>query len=128
MLRCQTQRTLLTSWLMTERKRFLVTSLRYYSHVTFFHFVLKSILYQLQPYPLIEVSSPYLALDEIYHLIYAPIPRSVTLRTSAVDSGHQAKHRILTRAHALFQEAYARAADSTMPAGYIPKPKLQFPA
>ena len=45
-----------------------------------------------------------------------------------LDSGHQAKHRILTRAHALFQEAYARAADSTMPAGYIPKPKLQFPA
>lgn len=76
----------------------------------------------------LSVSSPYLALDEIYHLIYAPIPRSVTLRTSAVDSGHQAKHRILTRAHALFQEAYARAADSTMPAGYIPKPKLRFPA
>ena len=76
----------------------------------------------------LSVSSPYLALDEIYHLLYAPIPRSVTLRTSAVDSGHQAKHRILTRAHALFQEAYARAADSTMPAGYIPKPELQFPA
>lgn len=76
----------------------------------------------------LSVSSLYLALDEIYHLIYAPIPRSVTLRTSAVDSGPRAKHRILTRAHALFQEAYARTADSTMPAGYIPKPKLQFPA
>ena len=47
---------------------------------------------------------------------------------SAVDSGHQARRRILTRAHALFQEAYARAADSTMPAGYNPKPKLQFQA
>ena len=76
----------------------------------------------------LSVSGPYLALDEIYHLIYAPIPRSVTLRTSAVDSGHQARRRILTRAHALFQEAYARAADSTMPAGYNPKPKLQFQA
>ena len=70
----------------------------------------------------LSVSSLYLALDEIYHLIYAPIPRSVTLRTSAVDGGHQAKHRILTQAHALFQEAYARTADRYA-AGYIPKPK-----
>ena len=30
----------------------------------------------------------------------APIPRSMTLRASTVDSGHRAKCRILTRAHA----------------------------
>ena len=77
---------------------------------------------------LLLVSSFYLALDETYHLIYAPIPRSVTLRTSAVDSGHRAKCRILTRAHALFQEACARAADSTMPAGYSPTQMYRFPA
>ena len=45
----------------------------------------------------LSVSSLYLALDEIYHLIYAPIPRSVTLRASTVYGGHQAKHRILKR-------------------------------
>ena len=45
---------------------------------------------------LLSVSSLYLALDEIYHPIYAPIPRSVTLRASTVHGGHQAKHRILT--------------------------------
>ena len=77
---------------------------------------------------LLLVSSFYLALDETYHLIYAPIPRSVTLRTSTVDSGHRAKCRILTRAHALFQEACARAADSAMPAGYSPTQMYRFPA
>ena len=63
-----------------------------------------------------------MALDEIYHLIYAPIPRSVTLRASTVHGGLQAKHRILTWAHALFQEAFAQAADSATSVGYNPGP------
>ena len=69
----------------------------------------------------------YLALDEIYHPIYAPIPRSVTLRASTVHGGHQAKHRILTHVDALFQEAYARAAVGSMSKGHNPRQKPRFP-
>ena len=52
----------------------------------------------------LSVSSPYLPLDEIYHLIYAPIPRSVTLRTSAVDSGHQARNTGFSPGHTLYSK------------------------
>lgn len=74
----------------------------------------------------LSVLGLYLALDEIYHLIYAPSPRNVTLRTCAVHSGHRAKQRILTQVYALFQEAYARATDSAISAGYNPKPEPWF--
>ena len=72
---------------------------------------------------LLSVSSLYFAVDEIYHLIYAPIPRSVTLRARTVRSGRQATHRILTRVNALFQEAYACAAVGAVSAGHNPRPK-----
>ena len=70
----------------------------------------------------LSVLGLYLALDEIYHLIYAPSPRNVTLRTCAVHSGHRAKQRTLTQVYALFQDTSARATDSAISAGYNPKP------
>ena len=72
----------------------------------------------------LSVSGLYLALDEIYHLIYAPIPRSVTLRASTVHGGLQAKHRILTWAHALFQEAFVRLQATTQDQGPGFQPEL----
>ena len=62
------------------------------------------------PFPhgtfLLSVSKQYLALDEIYHPICAPIPRNVTLRTQAVHEGLQMTDGTLTLTDALFQEAY----------------------
>ena len=55
---------------------------------------------------LLSVSNQYLALDEIYHPICAPIPRNVTLRTQAVHEGLQMTDGTLTLTDALFQEAY----------------------
>ena len=45
---------------------------------------------------LLSVSSLYLALDEIYHPICAPIPRNTTLRRHAVHEGLQVTYGILT--------------------------------
>jgi len=42
---------------------------------------------------LLSASSLYLALDEIYHPLYGPIPRIVTLRTHAVHRGLQQNAR-----------------------------------
>ena len=65
------------------------------------------------PFPhgtcLLSVSNQYLALDEIYHPIYAPIPRNVTLRTYTVHWGLQMTCGTLTLTGALFQEAYTCA-------------------
>ena len=62
------------------------------------------------PFPhgtcLLSVSNQYLALDEIYHPICAPIPRNVTLRKQAVHGGLQMTNGTLTLIDALFQEAY----------------------
>ena len=62
------------------------------------------------PFPhgtcLLSVSNQYLALDEIYHPICAPIPRNVTLRKHTVNGGLQMTNGILTLIDALFQEAY----------------------
>ena len=62
------------------------------------------------PFPhgtcLLSVSNQYLALDEIYHPICAPIPRNVTLRTHAVHRGLQITNGILTLDDSLFQEDY----------------------
>ena len=77
---------------------------------------------------LLSVSSLYLALDEIYHPLYAPIPRNATLRTCTVHGGLQMKHRILTHVDALFQEAYTCASVGTMSRGYNPRPRPQFPS
>ena len=62
------------------------------------------------PFPhgtcLLSVSNKYLALDEIYHPICTPVPRSVTLRMHTVHWGLQMTDGILTLTDALFQEAY----------------------
>ena len=62
------------------------------------------------PFPhgtcLLSVSKQYLALDEIYHPICTPVPRSVTLRMHTVHWGLQMTDGILTLTDALFQEAY----------------------
>ena len=62
------------------------------------------------PFPhgtcLLSVSNQYLALDEIYHPICAPIPRNVTLRRYTVHGGLQMTNGTLTLIDALFQEAY----------------------
>ena len=55
---------------------------------------------------LLSVSNPYLAWDEIYHPVCAPIPRNVTLRTYAVHGGLQMTNGTLTLNDSLFQEAY----------------------
>ena len=62
------------------------------------------------PFPhgtcLLSVSNQYLALDEIYHPLCAPIPRNVTLRRYTVHGGLQMTNGTLTLVDALFQEAY----------------------
>ena len=62
------------------------------------------------PFPhgtcLLSVSNQYLALDEIYHPLYAPIPRNATLRRHAVYGGLRTTNGTLTLVDALFQEAY----------------------
>ena len=55
---------------------------------------------------LLSVSNQYLALDETYHPVCAPISRSVTLETYTVHRGLQTTSRTLTIADALFQEAF----------------------
>jgi hypothetical protein len=79
------------------------------------------------PFPhgtcLLSVSSQYLALDEIYHPIYAPVPRNATLRRHAVHRGLQMKHRILTHVDALFQEAYTCASVGNTSRGYNSRPE-----
>jgi hypothetical protein len=62
------------------------------------------------PFPhgtcLLSVSNQYLASDEIYHQICAPVPRNVTLRRNTVHEGLQMTNGTLTLIDALFQEAY----------------------
>jgi hypothetical protein len=53
----------------------------------------------------LSVPSQYLALDEIYHQLCAPVPRNVTLGKQTVNSGLQMTCRILTHSDALSQEA-----------------------
>ena len=62
------------------------------------------------PFPhgtcLLSVSNQYLALDEIYHPLGAPVPRNVTRRVRTVRKGLQMTDGILTLTDALFQETY----------------------
>jgi len=53
---------------------------------------------------LLSVSNLYLALDELYHPLGAPIPRNVTHRRHTVHGGLQTTNGTLTLAGALFQE------------------------
>ena len=55
---------------------------------------------------LLSVSNQYLALDEIYHPLCAPIPRNVTRRRQSVHGELQMADGTLTLDDALFQEAY----------------------
>ena len=54
---------------------------------------------------LLSVSNTYLAWDEIYHPICAPIPRNVTRGKNAVHGGLQMTNRTLTLNGSLFQAA-----------------------
>ena len=72
---------------------------------------------------LLLVSHTYLALDEIYHPLCAPIPRSVTLRLRAVYGGLQTTQGTLTLAGALFQEAYACATNGNASQDYNSRPQ-----
>ena len=72
---------------------------------------------------LLSVSNSYLALDEIYHPLYAPLPRNATLKANTVHNGLQEEHRILTHIDALFQEACSCAFVSILFRGYNPKPE-----
>ena len=79
------------------------------------------------PFPhgtcLLSVSNQYLALDEIYHPIYAPIPRNATLRTHAVHGGLQMTNGTLTLIDALFQEAYICASVGNASPDYNSRPE-----
>ena len=79
------------------------------------------------PFPhgtcLLSVSNQYLALDEIYHPLCAPIPRNVTLRTHAVYGGLQMTNGTLTLVDALFQEAYICASVGGTSRDYNSRPE-----
>ena len=79
------------------------------------------------PFPhgtcLLSVSNQYLALDEIYHPICAPIPRNVTLRTHAVHNRLQMTDGTLTLLDALFQEAYICGSVGATSKDYNSRPK-----
>ena len=79
------------------------------------------------PFPhgtcLLSVSNQYLALDEIYHPICAPIPRNVTLRTHTVHGGLQMTNGTLTLIDALFQEAYICASVGNASRDYNSRPQ-----
>ena len=72
---------------------------------------------------LLSVSSKYLAWDEIYHPICAPIPRNVTLRKYAEHEGLQMEDRTLTLKCSLFQAACTCAPVSNTSWNYNSKPE-----
>ena len=72
---------------------------------------------------LLSVSKQYLALDEIYHPICAPIPRNVTLRRHTVHWGLQMPCGTLTLTDALFQEAYICAPVGSTSPDYNSRPQ-----
>jgi hypothetical protein len=79
------------------------------------------------PFPhgtcLLLVPSSYLALDEIYHPLCAPIPRNVTLRKHTEHRGQQMRYRIITHNDALYQEAYICTAVGKASQGYNSRPE-----
>ena len=79
------------------------------------------------PFPhgtcLLSVSNQYLALDEIYHPLYAPIPRNATLRRHTVHGGLQMTNGTLTLVDALFQEAYICASVGGTSRDYNSRPE-----
>ena len=83
------------------------------------------------PFPhgtcLLSVSNLYLALDEIYHPLCAPIPRNVTLRRYTVHGGLQMTNGTLTLVDALFQGAYICASVGSTARDYKSGPKAPIP-
>ena len=79
------------------------------------------------PFPhgtcLLSVSNQYLALDEIYHPLCAPIPRNATLRAHTVHGGLQMTNGTLTLVDALFQEAYICASVGGTSRDYNSRPE-----
>ena len=79
------------------------------------------------PFPhgtcLLSVSNKYLALDEIYHPLCAPVPRNVTLRLRTVYEGLQTMKGAITLIGALFQGAYACAFDGNASQDYNSRPE-----
>ena len=79
------------------------------------------------PFPhgtcLLSVSNQYLALDEIYHPICAPIPRNVTLRKHTEHGGLQMTNGTLTLIDALFQETYICASVGNTSPAYKSRPQ-----
>ena len=79
------------------------------------------------PFPhgtfMLSVSSPYLALGEIYHPIYAPVPRNATRRKRTVRAGLQMTDGTLTLSDALFQETYICARTGSTSKDYNSRPK-----
>ena len=71
----------------------------------------------------LSVSSKYLAWDEIYHPVCAPIPRNVTLRKYAVHEGLQMENRTVTLKCSLFQAACTCAPASNKSWNYNSKPE-----
>ncbi len=69
----------------------------------------------------------YAALDEIYHLLCAPIPRYVTLRMRAEHKGLQTTDGTLTLLVALFQEDYTCALVGIASPDYNSKSEILIP-
>ena len=72
---------------------------------------------------LLSVSNKYLAWDEIYHPVCAPIPRNITHRMYAVHRGLQMANRTLTINGSLFQAACNCAPISNTSWNYNSKPE-----
>ena len=72
---------------------------------------------------MLSVSNLYLALDEIYHPLCAPIPRNVTLSRHTVHGGLQMTNGTLALVDALFQEAYICASDGDTSRDYNSRPR-----
>ena len=79
------------------------------------------------PFPhgtcLLSVSNQYLALDEIYHPLGAPVPRNVTRRVRTVRKGLRMTDGILTLSDALSQETYTRAFTGNASQDYNSRPE-----
>jgi hypothetical protein len=72
---------------------------------------------------LLSVSNQYLALDEIYHPLGAPVPRNVTRRVRTVRKGLRMTDGILTLSDALSQETYTRAFTGNASQDYNSRPE-----
>ena len=79
------------------------------------------------PFPhgtcLLSVPNQYLALDEIYHPLGAPVPRNVTLRVRTVQERLQMTDGTLTHSDALFQGTYICALPGSTSRDYNSRPK-----